>query len=373
MRTRPILARLLVAVALIVFALTATTPVASAATGWKGPNIVFDGRHRQVSMAVDSAGKVHAAASGKDGLWYLTNRTGSWVKTRLTTKPLDGYDGWPSLSLDDDSRVHIVFERQTCLGCVPGGDAALRYLTDSGRPRGTFPSSATFLAYGNRPSLQVVNNKMFLAYATCLCYPEQYENPLYFMTNVTGSWQTTEVWSWGDTPSLKVANDGGVTIAFADEGELYWATTLTDGGRPTYDFLYVDWLGTSKARQPSLALDSRDNPHIAWTTDGTSAEGGGTYYAKWSGTRWVGGRFTTTKWDVDLTLDANNKPHMVVLPPTAGVYYFRRVNGVLKAQTLTSTAVVDSAAVALGSTGKPVVLYTAAGGVQKGVYYAKRL
>lgn len=365
------------AVALVTVGLTA--PNASAVTGWTGPTRIFDGSYRQVSMAVDTAGKIHAAARGMDGIWYLTNRTGTWQKTRLTTNPLDGYDAWPSLALDSDNRVHMVFERQTCLDCVPGGDPALRYLTDRGRPAGSFPASSTFLAWGNRPSLQMYQNKLFLAYATCLCYPEQYENPLYFMTNISGSWQTTDVSRWvgaGDTPSLRVGKDGHVQIAFTDQGELYFANTGTSNGVISYDFFFIDWVPGAypNSVRPSLALDSTNAPRIAWTRKGTSTSGGGTYYARWSNGDgdWLGGRFTNTKWDVDLILDANNKPHIVVLPPGAGVYYYRLVNGTLTRQTLSSAATVTSAAVAIGGNGRPVVMYTASSGVPAGIYFARR-
>lgn len=368
--------RLALFLAIATLAVAVSPAPAAAVTGWTGPTKIFDGRYRQISMAIDTNAKVHAAARGKDGLWYFTNRTGSWQRTRLTTKPLDGYDGWPSVSLDSDNRVHIAFERVICSGCVPWGTHEIRYLTDRGRTRGTFPATASLLANGWKPSLQVVNNKLFLAYEGLRDVEGQYpDDAVYFKTNATGSWQTTDLGGWSARrPSLRVGTDGVVHIAFSDEGEIRYARSVTIAGSPDYSSFDVQWLPNtwSWSTDPSLAVDGRNRPHIAWVRECASACGGGTYYARWSGSEWLGGRFTTTYWSVDLTLDAGNQPHLLVLPEAAGVYYWRMVDGELKRQTLSTAAVANSAAIAIASNGRPALLYTAVSGVPAGIYYAKR-
>ncbi len=328
----------------------------AAVTGWTGPTRVFDGPYREVSMDVDTNGKVHAAARGSTGLWYLTNRSGSWTRSRLTTNPLDGRDVHPTLSIDLDGSVHVAFARYTCLDCAPREDAELLYLTNRGRAGGSFPEDPTFLAIGEEPSLQVVDGKVYVAHSTCWCRPEQSSAPLGFTTNASGTWTTTTVFDGGKSPSLRVASSGRARIAFIDSGygdgvgQVVYASAGSSSGAFSISRLDVYYNG----RDPSLRLDGLDRPHIAWTVNEAPSSGGGTYYAKRSGGYWVGGRFTTIKWDVELAVDGLNKPHLAVLGPGAGVYYYRLVDGSLTRKTLSSAAVANSVGIEIGPNGRPV-------------------
>lgn len=357
------------AVAATLFLVVNATGV-SAVTGWSGPTRVFSGTYREVSMAVDANGKVHAAARGDSGLWYLTNRTGSWTRARLTTNRLDGWDGTPSIDVDDSNRVHVAFTRHTCLDCTPRSEQDVYYLSDRDRPAGTFPEEATWIDQGEAPSLEVVNGKTYLAYAHWRPGTELDVIPeVRFLTNATGPWTNVRVADHATNPSLRVASNGRARIAYQGEyGEIGYAAAASLRGN-----FGTEWLpATEGGVKPRLALDATDRPHIAWTSNEASARGGGTYYAKKLRNTWIGGRFTTIKWDVKLATDSLNRPHLAVLGPVEGVYYYRAVNGSLTRQTLSAPTIATSVAIRIGRNGKPVVLYTTSGGVPNGVYQARK-
>ena len=75
-------------VAAIVAAVVVAAPTAAA--GWSPPVVVSDGNYSQSSMVVDPHGNAHIAARGDTGIWYLTDKSGSWTRTRLTTDHQQG-------------------------------------------------------------------------------------------------------------------------------------------------------------------------------------------------------------------------------------------------------------------------------------------
>jgi hypothetical protein len=363
--------RLVVAAALSLALIAAGIVPAAALTGWSGPTRIWDGGpYREATLGIDSRGRMHAVARGTSGLWYLTNRSGSWRRVRLTTSPLDGVDRYPSLALDDNDRVHVAFAQHTCVSCREP-EADVYYLTDRGRPAGTFPRGATWLAEGDRPSLRVVNGRRYLAHEEWdWDWYGDWVRSVVFRTDATGGWTRATVTTEAGGPSLRVGSDRRARIAFEDDGGgigYAVASTLRGG-------FSVDWLPTYDSRdiKPRLVLDTKDRPHIAWTRDRGAANGGGSWYAWRTGGSWYGGRFTTTKWDVQLTTDSRNRPHLAVLATGAGVHYYRQVNGTLRGQTLSRSAMATSVSIRVDRDGRPVVLYTTDGGVPDGVYLVRK-
>ncbi len=359
------------ALALVLIAVINATSFA--ANGWSGPRRVIDGTYREVSMDVDSNGKVHAAARGDSGLWYLTNRTGDWTRMRVTFHPLDGEDVYPSLDVDDADRVHIAFSRHTCGGCVPSIETNIYYVSDVGRPAGTFDEDPIWLDDGDRPSLVVVNDARYLAYQHIFVPPSCEglcgEWEVLLRTDASGPWTTAVVEKYATRPSLAIASNGRARVAYEGRsGGIKYAIAGTSLG----DFSVRRVTFDSRTVAPRLALDEGDRPHIAWTRNSRTSNGGGSYYAKLSSGTWVGGQFTTIKWDVQLAMDGRNRPQLAVLGPAEGVHYYRLVDGSLKRQTLSAAAIATSVAVRIGGNGKPVVLYTTDGGVPDGVYHARK-
>jgi hypothetical protein len=260
------------------------------------------------------------------------------------------------------------------LECIPNGGYEILYLTDRGRTAGTFPAGAALLGNGLRPSVTARGSSVFVAFSGPAEPYGDDHGPILFTTNRTGSWQTKTVYPRGETPSLRIGPDGRAHIAFTDGGLLHWARTRLVGGQPDYSTFTIATLSTpSGAVRPTLAVDSNGQPHIAWNNDSVETGGYGTYYVRrrTDGT-WAGGRFTRIHWSVKLTLDGSNKPHILVLPSGAGVFYYRKVDGILQRQTLSSGAVANTSAIAIGASARPVVLFATTSGLPKGVYLMTR-
>ena len=85
---------------------------AAALAGWSWPTQVYDGNFSDSSLAVDAHGHAHIAARGDTGIWYLTNKGGSWTRRRLTTDVWGVYRGNPYLKKTDTSPA-ISVDRST--------------------------------------------------------------------------------------------------------------------------------------------------------------------------------------------------------------------------------------------------------------------
>lgn len=89
-------------------ALIVTIPAAAFNSSWTQPKQVF--AHTTLpkhTTAVDAAGKVHIATEkGTTGVWYISNKSGSWQQCQVST----GNDRTPSIAVDGSS-VHIAFAR----------------------------------------------------------------------------------------------------------------------------------------------------------------------------------------------------------------------------------------------------------------------
>jgi hypothetical protein len=331
------------------------------------PARAVEGRYRDIVLATDEAGSIHAAARNKAGIWYLTNRFGSWQRTQVSVRPAWSIDLLPSIAIDSSGRVHIAFERDTCLKCVPSIDRRIFYTTDSGSPTGAF-SVPIQIASGDSPSIATYGMVPLVAYAHCPCNPTARTNPVYLAWHSDDAWQPPlQIASRGQAPSLRVGPTGTTHTAYSYNGNLWVARWRFPGS--VQDVLRVPY-GRVGAGNVSLALDSLGQPHLAWTVAKKPAQGGGTYYAVKTA-EWSGGRVTQHRYAVDVAV-AGASPHLVVLPKGVGVHHFRRLGGVLTGTTLSSTALIDSAAIAVKPNGTVVIAYTAFKYVPTGIYVVER-
>ena len=93
---------------------TGSLMVISAASGaaWPAtPTKLFDGTFSDPDVVVDAAGKVHVAYAdwgANAGIWYATNASGSWVRTRVSRSTAD----WaPSIAMDGAGKLYVAFAR----------------------------------------------------------------------------------------------------------------------------------------------------------------------------------------------------------------------------------------------------------------------
>ncbi len=223
------------------------------ASAFTAPAKIFTGDFFDLSFALDSHGKVRGVARGNSGLWYITNASGSWVRTRLTTHPGGGADYQQSVALDANDNVFVAFTRTDCAGCIPGGSLGIFMLTNRGRADGSFPSTPTQIAPPefSQPSLQIDHGHIYLAYAA-YPLPGPGPFPVWFKTNATGSWTTRQVAGNGESPSLRVGSDRHAQIAWDWNGGIKYARAATLAGSFTTEV--VTSTGHDD-QSPALALD----------------------------------------------------------------------------------------------------------------------
>jgi hypothetical protein len=105
----------------------------------------------------------------------------------------------------------------------------------------------------------------------------------------------------------------------------------------------------------SIALDSNNNPHIAYGAyeNGYYRDPHYVMYASWNGSEWIIENVTQGGGRIDLALDSNNNPHIVFTDNSRLIYASLNATG-------WDTQIVDkgfSAALALDSDGNPHIAY----------------
>jgi len=326
---------------------------------WSSPVNVLTGQFFEIAAAVDSTGAVHIAAAGRNGLWYVTNRTGSWVATRILTNPTNKSYQQPSIALNANDRVFIAFSRSSCDDCTPGSSDGIYLLTDQGRTRGTFAATQTKIAPATsaEPSLAIEGGNLYLAYQTACCEPGPLP-ALLLRTNASGSWTQSQITAHGDSPSLQVTSTGRARVAYTKPSGIGFAaaSTMTGG------FSSVTLPGTTSSDEaPVLALGPSGNPHVVWIHSSlTSAQ---VRYA----TR-VAGSWTTPANVVSpanlstiaFTLDPANQP-TAAIGTDPGSVRIAQLIGQVWVKTTISTADAFDVAVAEGG-GHLAVVYARDGG-----------
>lgn len=254
---------------------TAASRAAGAATArvspasWSSPVRLATGIYLGMAEVVDSTNHVNIAASGHGGVWYITDRGGTWTKTRVLTNLHNRSYNRVSIALDPNDRVYIAAERSSCDDCAPGGSDGIFLVTDKGRARGTFASVPTKIAPAGsgEPSLKVSHGHIFLADVRFCCMPGPMP-PVYLRTNATGSWTQARVAKHGDAPALRIGSDGRARVAFTKPAGIGYAVAHSLTG----SFSVSNVPGTSiGANLAGLALDNHDQPHLVWMQSAVEA------------------------------------------------------------------------------------------------------
>jgi hypothetical protein len=334
--------------------------VAAAPLAWSSPVQVLTGTFFEISAAVDSTNAVDIAAAGRNGLWFISNRSGSWVATRILTNPTNKHYMQPSLALDSNDRVYIAFARSSCDDCVPGSSDGIYLLTDKGRTRGTFASTPTKVAPSTsaEPSLAVGGGHIYLAYQSNCCQPGPLP-PLWFKTNATGSWTVSQITAHGDSPSLRLGTNARVRVAYTRSSGIGLATATTATG----SFNHTTVPGTSNADHSArLALSSTNRPNIAWMHDNLSS--GTVQFSRRSASGWSTTANLATSANLDalsLTLDATDHPEVAIGTDPGSVRVARLASGVWTFTAISAADPLD-VVIATGSTGRLAVVYSRDGG-----------
>lgn len=270
-------------------ALTATAVLAITTLAMPGPAVASDGwstrqrvgeaAYEHPSMVVDDQGAVHIAARGDDGLWYLSNETGSWTSTRLTQDRVhaDGTEsaGAPRIARDPaDGSLVVAFVT------YPGGDCGwchrLSYVSDQ-HPGGPGAwSTPQDIPSGRNAVLSPTGLVVRRGVISVAASVGQLANRIRFFTTVTGEWTHEDIRVSGastvEAPSLARYRDGRPVMAYTvfPTGLRDAVLRLAVGSRPSGGFtttrVAADW-GIVNA---SLALDAHGATRVAWDDEGTS-------------------------------------------------------------------------------------------------------
>jgi hypothetical protein len=306
------------------------------------------------AMAVDAQGRSHLAAAGwhggKGGLWYATDRSGGWVSRRLVRWRDGRYAVYPSIALDAAGRVHIAMARYGCLECTVAPALGIFYLTDAGRPPGSFPATPTRLTpVGTaQPSLRVDQGRRFLAYAG---NPDAAPRAVRLLTDASGSWTTRTVSAHGTAPFLRIGRDGKPRITFEAADGLRYARATTRIG--AFEIEPVE--GTDgQDERPALSMDQNGGPHVTWV-DPTGPDAI-VRYARRTSSGWSAPATVADGQVHALTVDRPTRPWVIIGGSTVVAY--RRVAGTFAALTVddhaasaVSARVLDSGRVVVGWVG----------------------
>lgn len=226
---------------------------------WSAPQRVVKGDFDQFSEVVDSHNHVHIAASGGGDLYYVTDRTGTWTHKLLLSHGSKSSWGQPSIALDENDRVHIA------VGRFPNGegDKGIWYLSDVGRARGTFPSTATKIAPTGtgEGALKAAGGHLYLVDVSGWCCLG--DGTVELRTNASGSWTVSTV-GRGMDPSFGLGIDGRAQVVFdrvyAQRGIYYGRATTVTGGFVTSKIPAT----SAHDSLPLLAIDGVNRPFVAY-------------------------------------------------------------------------------------------------------------
>ncbi len=297
---------------------------ASAATGWTTPKVIWDAKYSSPSMVVDGQGAVQMAVVGKTGIWYLTNETGHWTRTRIADRGSS-----PQIALDrSDHSLTVVYEVDDGQ-CCPGS-SSLAYVTNqhsSGTDAWSAPRSIPDGGgpYTSHPSLVVRDGVIAIA-ANVGVYDAIVVE---FITNASGRWTHQDISGTGvrraGEPSLALDRQGRPVIAYQVHGPSRKADAirLARGATQTGSFATELVVARRGATGPSLVLDAKGHPRF--TFDAAD----GTYQAKRAASGWQVSRVWRDGHDSQLRLGAGGHARIGGLrdAPTKGVWFAKWSSG----------------------------------------------
>jgi hypothetical protein len=269
------------------------------------------------SLAIDSKDNVHVVwydssdylSCGTDydifyKFWNTTSQ--SWSTTEVVSSGIPGNSQYPNLAIDSMDNVHVVWYDYTdYLGSGTDPDIFYKFwnttslswsITEVVSTESTLDAFSPILAIDGQDNVHVVwwDSTNYLSSGT------DYDVFYQFRNSTTQSWSATEVVStesiaYSSSPILAIDSKDNVHVAWYD-----WTDYLGCGG--DYDIFYKFWNATSQSWKatgvvstestshssyPSLAIDNQDNAHVAWGDSSHYLDFGtdeDIFYKFWNGT-----------------------------------------------------------------------------------------
>jgi hypothetical protein len=251
-----------------------------ASGAWVDTKIATVDGLEDIDLAIDGAGAVHVAYGQlggiSAGLWYATNRTGSWQTVRVSANGSQGV----GIAVDTYGEVHAVV----------GSGGAIDYYTNR---KGYFKGLRLAASNSFRPDIALTpDRRIHVVFAVTAGEPGIHE-----ITNVTGAWNITRLSTTSSdaVPSIALAASGAVHVAYARSG-------ADQGIKYTTNATGV-WLTTSASTlagdEPNLALYG-SSPRIAFNASGIRL-------AMLSGTTWSTARVSERGVSPSLALSSTGE------------------------------------------------------------------
>jgi hypothetical protein len=150
-----------------------------------------------------------------------------------------------------------------------------------------------------------------------------YEDLMYAYKSATG-WNVMVVDNTGSryywNPSIELDSLGHPHISYNDHniGALKYARRIDNG----WEIQTLD-IERESGEYSSLALDSKDNPHILYDTTDAFQIWGDLKYCYWTGDKWVRELVAEESCPEKLVLDENDRPHILFKTWDEGLKYAR--------------------------------------------------
>ncbi|MEA2623109.1 MAG: hypothetical protein QOH61_2019 [Chloroflexota bacterium] len=342
-----------------------TAPAVSPATTWSSPRLARLGDYFHVSLAIDSHGRLHAAAAGHSGIWYMREMgDGSFERQRVSTNLPGGHDDDPSIALDGAGRPYVAFVRWDCDDCAPNPPKGI-YLSKRSGGSWTSPTKLAGRSMVS-PSLQIHGGDLYLAYARCECIPKQTAQVWFLTSAGPGAGYTRlMVDEGGGNPSLQVAANGRARIAF--DGHGVWVAQAA-GKACCFSLLQIgeDTAGTA---YPSLALTSDNRSVVAWSRVGGPGRRGIVVTTLTGSTTFSNARASAQRGHPSLALDGSDSPVVAVWRSSGCCWVYEKSGATFAGTRFDDEAVADGMGIVIdGATDERHIAYSAVDGVPPAVY-----
>jgi hypothetical protein len=304
----------------------------AAAGGWSSPQSASTGNLHEPSMVADSNGTEYIVARGDTGIWYVTDKKGDWVRTRMTQDFTTKANGQtvthsaqgPLIAINNGGTLTVVYGVQSTPGSC--GSQGLLYTVGNSGSWST-PKSIPDTACETATGIVVHGAKIYLATV-------HGTSRVSYFTNASGSWTHVSVASGTHISRASLSTyDGKPMLAYIKQGHLIYARGQTSTGNFVHETAAATGPGASS--EPSVAINpTSDWPMIVW------AQADGTHYAYRNAHGWYS--YRVMQGSVRAVLAFNGSTGQIVAADGAGgLWYAEQYSGSWHADQLDVHTVSD--------------------------------
>jgi hypothetical protein len=295
----------------------------ASASMWSSPQAAGTGNLSEPSMVEDSNGAEHVVARGDTGIWYATDKSGTWEQTRMTRdfdtttngEVLHHVAVHPLIAINAAGTLTVVYGVAVASNADAGscGSKGLRYTVRSGSrwsrlkriPDTSCETATGIFVHGARTALATKHGA----------------NRVSYFTNASGSWTHVTVATGQPISSASLTMyDAKPMLAYIKHGHLIYARGLTTVGNFIYEKAAKTDLHASS--EPSLAINPiNERQMIVW------AQADGTHYSYRNAKGWYAYRVMQGSVRALLVIDGGGAAHIAAADGAGGLWYAERVSG----------------------------------------------